>query len=288
MTEDDLKSLIYKEDSEELKDDALQQLLNLDSTRITGIKDNFIGNKDEQYKRALRETSERWEKDIKKAFNLETDLIGDELIAEVVKTKSKGSGDGKDDLTDDKVKAHPLYIDLNNSKVRELSELKKQHQTELETKDNEFNSRTTLANVNSSALSYVRSKNPILPEDVAKAGKRLNSILPELGKYDFEKNGDSYIVKNKDGSQLVDTHNNPVSFEELLDNVSDTYLDFEEKGDGNKGKGTGNQNKFGKDRFKNMKVPQNHDDLQTALANAKDSDERAAISKAYLEADKTE
>jgi hypothetical protein len=157
MSEDDLKSIILKEDSEELREDALQKLLEKDADRIAGIKSKSKEDADNQYKRGQRETAEKFEQDIKRTFGLTSELTGDELLAEAKSTI--GSGDSED-LTDDKVKAHPLYIQLLNEKKKEIDTLNQDWEKKLNEKENEFTTRVTKSTAVQKAIDMVRSKKP--------------------------------------------------------------------------------------------------------------------------------
>lgn len=281
--EDEIKSLILKEDSEELKDDALSILLDLDADRMTALVEKHKKEKADQYARALKEVSKDWEKKIKEQFSLETESTGDDLIAEAVQKQSSGGGKGDgEELTDEKVKSHPLYIRLQNEKKKEIDEINADWQKKLEEKDNEYNQRMTRSSVHQKILTRIKSKNPILPEDAKKAEKRLNAALRDFSEYDFDIDGNDIIVKTKDGQQLMDKHNNPVSFDELVDAVADDYFDFEDGKDGKgSGGGTGNKNDFGSGKFDRVVAPKTPEELKEAIRNAKSSEEREAITESW-------
>lgn len=286
LSEDDIKAVILKEGSEdELADDALQQLLDKDASRITAIKDANKGSRDDQYKRGQKETAEKFENSIKSLFGIEDDLNGDELIAKAKETIPSGSGDGK--LTDDDVKAHPVFIALQTEKSKEIAQMQKDHDKALEDAEGEFNSKMTRSAVNAKAIAHIRGKNPKLPDDSAKANKRLNAILPELGKFKFEQKGNDITVKNEDGSLLTNAQGHQISFDQLVEGIADDFFDFDEGGqEGSKGTGNGGDG-FGKQgKFSTTNVPSNPDELQKAMDAAKSPEERTEISKAYLEAQK--
>jgi len=290
LSEDEIKSLILKEDSEdELKEDVVQILLAKDADRISQIKSKHTDESQNQYKRGIRETAEKFENDIKRIFGIESDLQGEELLAEVKSKLPEGSGEG-DELTDDKVKAHPLYIALQNEKKKEIDQIKADHQIELETAKGEYDTTLLHNRVVETGVSKIKSKNPILPEDATKAQARLSVVGQKLNEYSWKADGDTLIPVDEKGHQLVDGHNNPITFDDIVENIGSTYFDFEE-GDGGAGgsgsgggNGTGNGNGFGKNQFSRVKVPQTPEELQAAMQSAKTSEERAAISEAYTKA----
>lgn len=290
MTEEQIKSLLYKEDGEEneLKDDALQLLLQKDADRITQIKDANKAGRDDQYKRGQRETAEKWESDIREAFGLSSDLTGSDLIAKAKETKIEGSGNGE--ITDDQVKSHPAYMALQNEKKKEIEDINKEWGQKLKDAESDYNGKVTRSTVNSRALSHIRSMNPVLPEDATKASKRLNLVTHELSNYQFKTDGDQILVIDEDGQQLTDAHNTPVSFEDLVKDIAETYFDFSAEEDGDKGgkNGTGNQNKFGSGKFSKTKVPTTPEELQQAMKDAKTPEERKELSEAFLKRSKEE
>jgi hypothetical protein len=125
-----------------------------------------------------------------------------------------------------------------------------------------------------------------LPEDASKAQARLNVIGLELNKYSWKQNGDEIVPVDEKGQQLLDAHNNPITFSDIVGNIGDTYFDFQEDGGSESGGGTGNENNFDRKKWDKTKVPKTPEELQKAMDSAKDPEERQAISKAYLDAQK--
>ncbi len=287
MSEDDLKAVILKEGSEdELNEDALQSLLTKDADRIKAIKDGYTESKDNQYKRGLKEGAEKIEGTLKEKFGIEEDLTGEDLIAKAVETLSGRSGEGE--MSESDVKTHPVYIALQNEKSKEIARMQKEHEQALANAESEFNTKMTKTSVNQRVLQHIRSKNPILPEDPKKADKRLRTILPELDQYKFEQDGNEIIVKDSNGQMLTDAHNNVVTFDRLVDTLSEDYFDFQSN-DSDDTQGTGNGgNDFGKRNFDKITIPKDSKELEQALKVAKSPEERQKISEAFLESQNAE
>jgi len=279
---DDIRSLIYKEDSDELKDDAGALLLELDAQRVSAWDEKLKTAKQEQYDRAKREVSNDFEKRIKSTFNLETDKKGDELIAEAVATKIEGGKDGE--LTDEKIKASNLYQQLQRDKKSEIEKLNGEWETKLTNAQSEFNQQATRQTVKQKAIAIAKSLNLKISNDPIKAEKQLNIIARDLETYNFEANGDDFVVKKENGEQLLDQHGNPVSFSELVEGTAKGYFDVNDKTDDKPGTGTENKNNFGGGNFKNIQVPKDGEELKNALRGAKSPEEREAISNAYIDA----
>ena len=284
-TEDEIKSLIYKDDdSGELKDNVLETLLNLDKERVAAFKTETKTAKDEQYNRAKREVSEDWEKKIKATFGLsDTESIGDDLLAEALASKP-GDGGEKDKLTDDDVKKHPVYQQLQKNHQEEIKSINTDWEGKLSDKEAEFNRTTTMSSVSKSALAKAKALNPVLPENAEIAERQLSMVVTQLKSlgYDFKQNGDSFDVL-KDGELAKDGHDKLISFDDLVTGVTKSLFVLGEKTPGD---GTGNKNDFDKTQFKNIKTPKTPEEFKSMTEAAKTSEERTAIAKAWSESQK--
>lgn len=288
-TEEEIKSLILKDDdSGELKDDFMADVLNLDTERVAGFNETLKTEKQEQYDRAKREVSEDWEKRIKNTFSLsDTDKIGDELIAEARAIIPAASGDG-DTLTDDDVKQHAVYQALQRDHSTAITDLTTEWEGKMEKKEAEYNRSNTLSSVSKAALTIAKGLNPKLPDNAQMADIQLGNVVTQLKSlgYEFKPNGNSFDVM-KDGELAKDSHNKLIDFNELVEGITKGTFELGEgDGGGGTGGGTGNTNDFNDKKFKNVKVPNSPEALKDALDNAKTSEDRETISKAYIEAKK--
>lgn len=279
------ESMLFKEDSDELNDDAIDQLIELDKTRVEGFNAKLSEEKDKQYKRGVRETSEQWEKDIKETFGLTTENTGEELIAEVLALKpgtEGGEGGGDGEITDETVKAHPTYQALQKAKAESEKSIRSEYEEKLKAVENDYTAKSTRQIVNSVALQKMKGLNPILSEDTDKANKQLKNALRDLDGYTFVKDGDTYKVMDEEGKLVDDGHGNPVSFDDLIENVTKSNFDLGEgNGGGGKGTGTGNKNDPNRNKFKVGTIPKNGEELKAALRAETDESKREAIVEAY-------
>ena len=106
MSEEQITSELYNEDEpDKLKENALDLLLAKDQERVNSFEKKRKDENQQQYDRGIRETSEKWEKDLRTKFGLsDTDKTGDELVALAVEKIGTGGGG---DFTDEDVKKHP-------------------------------------------------------------------------------------------------------------------------------------------------------------------------------------
>jgi hypothetical protein len=91
------------------KDDALDVLTRKDQERVTALKGDVEKQLGERYSRGKREALEALEKQLRDEFGIkETNVQGVDLVKSIVAAKAKAL----ETLPDEKVKAHPLYLQL--------------------------------------------------------------------------------------------------------------------------------------------------------------------------------
>lgn len=280
---EEISQLLYKkgEDgslTDELVDNAAELLKGLDVERVKTLRATADNKKalEDQRKRGYKEAREELEAEIKKAYNLESDKIGLELVREAVATEAKS------DLPDDKVKRHPLYLDLEKRLNTEVSKLTEQHKAEREELEQGYARKFTLANVKQRALMELEKLNPVLPENASIAAnyKRLYADAFEQFNYEQQEDGSFLVVKGD--KRLEDDHGNPVSFEKLVKNTASDFFTFKEqsaKGSaGNKNGSSGSGDSTG-----SIDIPTDADEAWEKYQNAKTPEERQAIAKAIKE-----
>lgn len=283
MPKDELKSLLYDEDSGELQENALETALDLDVKRIDSLTERHKTEKDDQYKRATREQKEKAEKLLKETFDL-TDVDGLESMVDAIKDLKAGSGSGNNSLTDEDVKKHPIYRDLLREKSDSEKKLNEDWQTKVNEVEQGFSSKFMRSRVDEKAIDIAKSLNLVLSKDPERASRQLKTITKELDGFTFEEI-DGKINVLKDGKQYVDERQHLVEFNDLVTGIATSFFDIDESdADANQGgKGSGNKNKFGENKNLKVKVPTSEEELKTAINDAKSSEEREAIAKAYYE-----
>lgn len=211
----------------------------------------FTGDKTSQYNRGLKEGAEKLEKSLKEKYEVESDLIGDELFDFIVETKvadiKKGEGD---------ILKHPEVIKLQNSWLREKKVIDKDWQKKLDDKEREVNESNLFKDVESAGLAEYESLNPILPEDPKKAKALKDIVISEMKKSKYQKEGESYSVLGADGAVLKDEHGYPVTFNSHIKGIAEKYFDFKQAIDRSS---SGNKGSDGKTSQK-IRTPKNMDD----------------------------
>ena len=217
------------------------KILDLDKERIQKYKtDN-----DSQFKRGVKEAMQKFEKELKEKYEIESELVGVDLVDHLVvqKTDEVKSASTKD------ITKHADYIKLQLSIDKQLKDRDKEWEAKLALKEKEFNKAKLFEKVRERALLNLKARKPILPNDPRKALAWEEVYLGELSKGSYMENGDEIVVLNADGTPLQSPHGKPITFDEYEKDIADRYFDYpkadERSSAGNKeDKGTGGSNGF--------------------------------------------
>ena len=233
-TVDEINELLYEDGN--LKDDAGDTILQLNEDKIKKLKADREENFNRGYQKAQKEVLTSAEKKFKEltGFNKDADdfegLVSSYMEESAKKTK-------KVEPSDDDVKKHPLFIQLEQSRVpkeefdkvsNEFADFKKNQERNM-----------VLSTIRSKAWDVVAGKNPILPGSQQIATTIRNKFLEEFGAFDFEANNGEIVVL-KDGKRVEDQHGNLKPFNNVVMDIAGNFFEFQAQGDkGNAGNGAG-------------------------------------------------
>lgn len=221
-------SKVFKLDAEQLAtlyDEAgdltdLTAVIQADEKRIA----KFNSDKTSQYNRGIKEGAEKIEKSLREKYDVESDLIGvelvDHIVSQQVETVQKAS---PKDIT-----KHPDYVKLEASITKREKEIAREWQKKLEDREREFNKEKLFEKIKDKALVNLESRKPIFPTDPKKAQVWRETYLNELRQGNYQESEDGMpIVLDKDGNVLKDSHGNTVTFEEYEKSISDKYFEYQ-------------------------------------------------------------
>jgi len=247
------------------KDDAVKSVLTFDASRIKALKEADGKTFDNGYKKAQSEIAKRKDKQIRELHGIEEPLEGDELI-EAVKAKQAEDRPTGTKLSDEEVKAHPVFRAREKELLKLNSETNAKHAAEIEKIAKEGTRKETLSKVLDRAAALAKDA-ALLPADEAKARAQLKRlVLDPLNDYEYSIGDDGEItVMDKEGKRLEDAHRNPVTFEYFVLKTADenglTFKTAEEK------KAPNGDGKNGKEGKAPVKVPTNQQEYAAYLTN---------------------
>lgn len=231
---DEIAELLYDKsaDSEEvtLKEDALNLVLDLDEKRVNRLKSDVKPDGEtlkQIHDRSLKEAREEFEKEIKKKYGMQSSSKGLDLIQEIVDQVSEC------DISDEKVKSHPLYLELEQLKSKEDYEALQQEFEEYKSNQDRM---ARLGRIRSDALGIFSGLNAIESPNQVVATNRREDFLRKFESYDYELKDDGNHLILRNGARLEDKHANPIRFADFVKDQATLYYDFAQSGDkGNAG-----------------------------------------------------
>lgn len=219
---------------DELSEDAADIILSGLENKIASVKKEGSENFDKGFKKAEAKYKSHAENVIKEALGIEI-TEGEELSEAVAKWQAENKK-SKTTLTDDDIKKHPLYRQLEKERVP------KEEYEKVLTEHEQFKSmavkREVLAQVKPKVWATVTSMSPKLPTDPKVAETYRNSFLNTFDSYDYQIENDDILIL-KDGKRIEDNFGNPLKFQDFVKSNASSYFEFnkqEPKG------GAGNQN----------------------------------------------
>jgi hypothetical protein len=239
-TSEEIAELLYDKaaDSEEvtLKEGALNLVLDLDEQRVEKLKSTAKPDKDSLKSlrdQTIKEIMEDFEKKMKAKYSLESSSKGLDLVQEIIDQVSDC------DISDDKVKLHPAYLQLEERKTAEYETLQQEHEDYKLNQDR----RSRLSRVNRDVLGIFATLNPIESENTIVAQTRREDFLKKFEGYDYDIKEDGNHFVKLDGNRVEDKHGNPVKFLDFVQGIAAMNYDFKQSDDkgnaGNQGRNGG-------------------------------------------------
>lgn len=235
---EEISELLYQksDDSEEvtLREDAIDLVLDLDEQRVSKIKSSVKPDKEklkEIRDQNIKEIMEDFERKLKTRYNIESSSKGLDLVQEIIDQVSDC------DISEDKIKQHPTYLELEQRKIQEVEDLQQEYEDYKLNQDK----RTRLDRVRQDVLGIFATLNPIESETTAVANTRREDFLRKFDNYDYEiqENGDHFV--KQDGKRVEDRHGNPIKFQDHVKDIASRNYDFAQSSGGNAGnQGSGN------------------------------------------------
>ena len=238
LTEDEATALLIE--GEELKDNAVDLLLEADKARIQKLKDDRTTRYNEGFQTAEKKFKTQAEAEFKELTGYKGTEGNFKDMFQLWYADEKKKLATKKEVSEDDIKRHPLYIDL------ETKTIPKDQYNELQKSFDEFKTSQqrsqVMGVVTGRAWDVVAAKNPILSENQTVAENRKRDFLAKFSGYDYDLQ-DGKIIVLKDGKRLEDEHGNLKPFDAVVLELAALNFDFRAQGDkgnaGNDNKGSG-------------------------------------------------
>lgn len=280
-TEAETKERLF--DGDELKDDYADIILEADKARV----EKFKNDRTQSYDKGVRETEKKLKTFAESEFKRLTGYDGTEDNFEsMFKTwheKEKAKLVKNVEVSEDAIKKHPAYISLEADRIpkTEYETLKSEYE---QFKQNQERSKV-MGVVTANAWDVVAKANPILSENATVAENRKRDFLAKFSGYNYDLQGSTILVLDKDGKRIENEHGNPIPFDTWVMDMASQNFDFRAQDD--KGN-AGNKDKGGQGVIVITDKPTTAAEYNQAIAKWNGSGEdhakmRIAIAKYYKE-----
>jgi len=226
-TDEELTEMLYEkgeDDTEVLKEGVVEQLIALDTNRVERLRKEATEGATKKFddfaKKSKKEVMEKFEKDIKEQYRLESDKTGIDLVNELA-TKFGKTGN----LTEDSIKTNPIFIKLESEWKENATKTQEQLKKEFEDFKYGVERNGQLNTIKSVAENEFLRLNPVLSENPVIAKNQTQEFLNRFHKYEYIINGNNIMVKDGDG-RLEDGHGNPISFDAFVKSEAEKLYDF--------------------------------------------------------------
>jgi hypothetical protein len=262
--------------TDQIAENALEELLKLDADRATKLKGEVDTKKiaDDQYKRGQKEALENLEKTLRGEFKTDSTAQGLDLVKHLVSQAATKK------LGEDEVKIHPLYLSLEERAKKEAEALKTDLEKQFADLKNGYERKDRFGKVSTEAiLPALDALRPILPSNPSAASNVRQLFLDRFVGYDYEPSANGGWVLMKDGKRVENSHGHPVTIAELVQQEAGSLFDFqkqEQKGSAGNGSGTG-----ASAQRTAVAVPKTEEEYYTAYLNESTVEGRQALDAAW-------
>lgn len=232
MPKEDVTAALQKaEGSEEFDEEKILPLfVQKDTEKVSKIK-NDAPKWSDVYNKANKENWTEVERKLKEAFEIESDLRGDELLNHIKETYlSKKSADGKDakQMTDEDIKALPFVANLVKGYNKQLAEKDKEVEHKVKEVEEKFTRKERGQKVAQAALGkFDKFGEPILPSDKEKANKQIQRLyVDEVLSFDYEEKDGKWMPLDKEGKYLQDEHGYAMNSDDLWEKIAKQNFEF--------------------------------------------------------------
>ncbi len=201
------------------KEDAKDTILNKRSQFEAKRKDEVKAKIQQAKDSGLRQKGEEWEKRLSKGLGIDFgDAQGDDVV-ELIRTRMEAKGEeskGVDPKDEQAVKNSPFYRKMEMEYAKKHAEIVKENEAKLAGVQSEFQRKETLRTVREDAMAMLTELNVNLPKDPKVKANQLKLLDLYLNDHTFEKDGDEWVVKDKEGNIIETPQGHSVKYKEFL------------------------------------------------------------------------
>lgn len=206
----------------ELSDVTL--LLEKDAERVAKHKKE----REDQHGRGLKEGASKIEKAIKEKYELDSDLIGIELVDHLLETKTSEATQKyeelkKSKLKDDDFEKHPKFAALKLEQEKQLKLKDKEWEDKIKKMEAEQTRKETFDKIRKMALLELDTEF-VMPENAERANAYKEIVLEKLEAENYMFVEDTPVILD-DGKTREDAHGKTVNVRDFIQTIAGRYFD---------------------------------------------------------------
>ncbi len=229
LDNDRLAEILFKKADDdsftnEITDNALSDLLRLDSERVQKIRPDTKAIFDNGYKKAEKEIAERWEKMLREKFGITDDQVQGEALIDAAKAALSQEG-----VKPDKIKTSKEYLELESKMKTTLADKEKELADKIAEMQAQFTKEQTWQQVSAKIRQGLLELNPMLPTDASKADRMIDLFMQQFRDYDFQADEKEGFIPLQNGQRIEDQHGYARALADLVKERADLMFEFKEQ-----------------------------------------------------------
>lgn len=201
------------------KEDAKDTILNKRREAETKRQQEFKTKLQQAKDSGLRQKGEEWEKRLAKGLGIDIgDAQGDDVV-ELIRQRIEAKGEeskGVDPKDEQSVKNSQFYRKMEMEYAKREADLRKEMETKLTGVQSEYQRKETLRSVREDAVNMLNELGAVLPEDPKVKANQLRLLDLYLDGAQFEKDGDTWVVKDKDGNVMENAQGHAIKYTDFI------------------------------------------------------------------------
>lgn len=197
--------------------------IDADAKRITKYKTE----KQNEFNRGIEKGASKIEKAIKEKYNIDSDLIGVDLLDHVIELQTSDLNEKlkAKNTKDEDFEKHPKYLQFKQDFEKQLKAKDAEWEDKLKTKESEWVKKETFSKVSKVALSELET-GYIMPENAQRTVALKDVLLRDLEGENYSSLEDGTIVLlDKDGKPKEDQHGKMLQFNDYVHSIAGKYFD---------------------------------------------------------------
>lgn len=201
------------------KEDAKDTIAGKVAQRESKRKEEHKAKLQQAKDSGLRQKGEEWEKRLSKGLGIDFgDAQGDDVV-ELIRQRMEAKGEegrGIDPKDEQAIRNSKVFRDEQTAAARKHAELVKEYEAKLTGVQTEFQRKETLRTVKEDAMAMLTELNVVLPKDPKVKANQLKLLDLYLNDHTFEKDGEEWIVKDKEGNVVQTPQGYGVKYKDFL------------------------------------------------------------------------